>query len=149
MGSAARIPKTTMLKPGTAVQAWHVANADGQILGRMATKLARVLMGKHRPDYTPHADMGDFIVVLNAEKIAFTGNKLEQKTYDRYSYYPGGRKVISLEDMMDKHPERVIQLAVRRMLPKNKLGRNMLKRLKIFRGKEHPHQAQRPEPMAL
>jgi large subunit ribosomal protein L13 len=149
MGSSALIPKTTLIKPGTAQQAWHLANADGQILGRMAAKLARVLMGKHRPDYTPHADMGDFIVVLNAEKIGVTGNKLAQKTYDRYSFYPGGRKITSLEEMMDRHPERVIQLAVRRMLPRNKIGRNMLKRLKIFRGDEHPHQAQRPQPMAL
>ena len=147
MGSSALIPKTTLAKLGQTDREWHVANADGQILGRMATKLARVLMGKHRPEYTPHADTGDFVIVVNAEKIRLTGNKRASKTYNHYTYYPGGRKVISFEQMMDKHPERVVELAVRRMLPKTKLGRQMLKRLKVYRGTEHEHQAQRPEPL--
>ena len=107
------------------------------------------LMGKHKPEYSPHVDCGDFIVVINAEKVRVTGRKLQQKTYDRYSYYPGGRKVIPLERMLREHPERVIQLAVRRMLPKNRLGRKMLKKLKVCRGPEHDHHAQRPEKIEL
>jgi len=138
-----------MARPGQIDQKWYVVDASGQVLGRLATRLATVLMGKHKPTYTPHVDGGDYVIVLNAEKIRITGRKLEQRMYGRYSYYPGGYKQVSLGRLLDKHPERVIELAVRRMLPKNKLGRRMLKRLKVYRGSEHRHQAQRPEPLAL
>jgi len=148
MASSALIPKTTMVKPGEVTRQWHVTDADGQVLGRMATKLARILMGKHRPNYTPYADTGDFVIVVNAAKIKLTGNKRGQKTYDSYSYYPGGRKVTSFEEMMEKHPERIVELAIRRMLPKTKLARRMLSRLKVYAGQEHEHQAQRPQPLA-
>jgi large subunit ribosomal protein L13 len=140
--------KTFMAKPGQLDQKWRLVDADGRVLGRLATQLATVLMGKHRPEYTPHVAMGDFVVVVNAEKVKLTGRKAQTKEYDRYSYYPGGRKVVPIGTMMQRHPERVIQLAVRRMLPKNKLGRQMLKRLKVYAGPDHPHQAQNPEPLA-
>jgi large subunit ribosomal protein L13 len=138
-----------MAKPGQVDQKWHLVDAEGAILGRLATRLATILMGKHRPEYTPHVPTGDFLVVVNAEKIKLTGKKAQTKEYDRYSYYPGGRKVVPISNLLERHPERVIMLAVRRMLPKNKLGRRMLKQLKVYRGPEHPHQAQRPEPLSL
>ena len=141
--------KTYMAKPGQVDQKWHLVDAEGAVLGRLATRLATILMGKHRPEYRPHVLTGDFVVVVNAEKIKLTGKKAQTKEYDRYSYYPGGRKVVPISDLLERHPERVILLAVRRMLPKNKLGRRMLKQLKVYRGPEHPHQAQRPEPLSL
>ena len=119
-------------------------DASGLILGRLATKIATVLMGKHKPTYTPHVDVGDFVVVTNAEKVRLTGRKLDEITYDRYSYYPGGWKSVTARQMLDKHPERVLSEAVRRMLPKNALGRKMLKKLKVYAGEQHPHAAQQP-----
>ncbi|MCK5174059.1 MAG: 50S ribosomal protein L13 [Planctomycetes bacterium] len=124
---------------------WHVVDADGQILGRLASKIAPVLMGKTKPIYTRHVDTGDYVIVVNAEKIAIGGKKAENKEYQHYTGYPGGQKIVSFEDMMAKKPEKVIELAVRRMLPKSKLGRAMLKKLKVVRGPDHGHQAQMPE----
>lgn len=139
--------KSYLAKPGDVGGQWHLVDADGKVLGRLAVRLATILMGKHRPTYTPHVLTGDFVVVVNAGKIKLTGSKPDQKKYDWYTYYPGGHKIVSFHDMLRKHPDRVIQLAVRRMLPRNKLAREMLKRLKIYPGAEHPHQAQQPKPL--
>ncbi|GMV98754.1 MAG: 50S ribosomal protein L13 [Phycisphaerae bacterium] len=139
--------KSYLARPGQVGGQWHLVNADGKVLGRMATQLATILMGKHKPTYTPHVLTGDFVVVINAEKVRLTGKKIEQMEYDRYSYHPGGRKVDPIRKVLAEHPERVIYRAVRRMLPKNKLGRDMLSRLKIYAGANHPHQAQQPQPL--
>jgi large subunit ribosomal protein L13 len=128
---------------------WFVVDADGRVLGRMATEIARVLRGKHKPMYTPHLDTGDFVVVVNAEKVRLTGNKAEQKTYFRHSGYMGGDKHIPFKQMIAEHPERVITLAVKGMLPKNNLGRLMRKKLKVYSGPEHPHTAQQPESLEI
>ena len=120
-----------------------------QVLGRLAGKIATVLMGKHRPSYTPHVDTGDCVVVTNAHKIRVTGNKANAMVYSRYSYHPGGYKAIPFKRVLERHPERIIEEAVRRMLPKSALGRQMLKKLKVYRGAEHEHQAQRPERIEL
>lgn len=138
-----RIP-STMAREGTVQAQWHHADATGLILGRFATRIATVLMGKHKPTYTPHVDTGDFIVVTNVDKLKVTGQKMEQKTYTRYSNYPGGFKAETLESLFARQPERVLHMAVRRMLPKSALGRKMLQKLKLYRGEEHPHAAQRP-----
>lgn len=124
---------------------WFIVDAEKMILGRMASQIASILKGKHKPIYSPHQDVGDFVVVVNAEKIKVTGNKLKDKIYYRHSGYAGGQKATSLERMLQKHPERVIELAVKRMLPKNVLGRQMFLKLKVYAGPEHPHQAQQPE----
>ncbi len=126
---------------------WFVVDAENQILGRMASKIASVLKGKTKPFYSPHQDGGDFVVVVNAEKIRVTGNKLKQKVYYRHSGYPGGQKATSLESMVQRHPERVVELAVKRMLPKNVLGRQIFRKLKVYAGSEHPHSAQQPQAM--
>jgi len=128
---------------------WLLVDADGAVLGRMATKLAMILMGKNKPTYTPHVDMGDFVVVVNAEKIRLTGNKAEVKTYESYSGYPGGHKYTSFAKMMERKPERILELAVRRMLPKTQMGRKALSKLKIYSGPEHEHQAQQPQKVQL
>ncbi len=141
--------KSYLAKPGQAGGQWHLVDAEGQVLGRLATQLATILMGKHRPTYTPYVLTGDFVVVLNAEKIRLTGRKMEQKQYEHYTYYNSGRKIEPIAKVMRTHPDRVIRMAVRRMLPKNKLGRDMLSRLKIYAGTEHPHQAQQPQPIDL
>lgn len=127
------------------VHDWKLIDADGAILGRLAVKVAQILMGKHKPIYTPHVDTGDFVVVVNAEKIQVSGNKASYKEYDHYTHHPSGRKIVSFEDMMAKHPERVIEKAVKRMLPKNRLGNVMFAKLKVYRGSEHKHAAQNPE----
>jgi large subunit ribosomal protein L13 len=137
--------KSFVAKKEAVEHKWHVVDADGQILGRLAVGIAPVLMGKTKPTYTPHVDTGDFVIVVNAEKIRVSGDKARTKEYQRYSGYPGGQKTISFEEMLERRPEKVIELAVRRMLPKNKLGRQMLKKLKVFRGTEHCHGAQKPE----
>ncbi len=126
--------------------AWFHVDAADQIVGRLAVKIATVLMGKHKPTYTAHVDTGDFVVVTNAERVRFTGGKLDEITYDRYSYHPGGWKSETARQVMAKHPERVLEQAVRRMLPKNALGRKMLKKLKVYAGQSHPHAAQQPQP---
>jgi len=141
--------KSYMAKAGQVDQKWLLVDADGAVLGRLAVKVATILMGKHKPTYTPHVDTGDYVVVVNAEKVKMAPRRGEQKEYDYYTHFPGGYKVVSFEDMMAKHPERVIQLAVKRMLPKNKLGTAMLKKMKVYRGPEHNQQAQQPEKIEL
>ncbi len=141
--------KTFLVKPGEVERQWWVIDAEGQVLGRLATRIAKLLMGKHKPLYTPHVDTGDFVVVINAEKVVLTGKKWEQKKYYRHSGYPGGLKIRTARQLRETFPERLIQLAVRRMLPKNKLGRRMLKRLKVYAGPTHPHAAQKPVPLNL
>jgi large subunit ribosomal protein L13 len=128
---------------------WFLVDANEAILGRLATRIAMVLRGKHKPLYTPYLDAGDFIVVVNAEKVKLTGNKIDQKTYERYSGYSGGLRVVNARTMLQKKPEELIRLAVRGMLPKNTLGRRMLKKLKVYKGSEHPHVSQKPEPLEL
>jgi len=128
---------------------WYVIDAEGQTLGRLASRIAPILKGKHKPIYTPHLDCGDFVVVVNAEKVRVTGRKLDQKFYHRHSGYPGGLTSINLRDQLGRYPERVIQSAIRGMLPKNKLGRRMIKKLKVYAGDSHPHQAQNPRPLEL
>jgi large subunit ribosomal protein L13 len=128
---------------------WYVVDAEGQTLGRLASRIAPILKGKHKPTYTPHLDCGDFVVVVNAQKLRVTGRKLDQKFYYHHSGYPGGIKSISLRDQLDRHPDRVIEAAIRGMLPKNRLGRRMIKKLKVYGGASHPHQAQQPKPLEL
>ncbi len=141
--------KTYVVKPKEIVREWYVVDAEGQTLGRLASKIAQVLKGKHKPIYTPNCDTGDHVIVINADKIHVTGNKLTQKIYYRHSLYPGGLKSIPLEDQLQQHPTRVLEAAVKGMLPKNKLGRAMIKKLKIYAAPEHPHQAQCPKPLEL
>jgi large subunit ribosomal protein L13 len=128
---------------------WYVVDAEGQTLGRLASRIAPILKGKHKPTYTPHLDCGDFVIIVNAEKVRVTGRKLDQKLYYHHSGYPGGLKKISLRDQLDRYPERVLEAAVRGMLPKNKLGRRMVKKLKVYAGDAHPHEAQQPKPLEL
>ncbi|MGH7128266.1 MAG: 50S ribosomal protein L13 [Planctomycetaceae bacterium] len=149
---------TTLEKKETVTQQWFVVDADEQIVGRLATGIATVLMGKHKPSYTPHVDCGDYVIVVNAERVRFTEGslahpripyfttKMQQKNYEKYTGYPGGRRLIPAAEMWERHPEMILQEAVRRMLPKNKLGRQMLKKLKLYVGPQHGHQAQKPEP---
>jgi large subunit ribosomal protein L13 len=134
---------TYMAKQGEVEQKWHVVDATDQIVGRLASRIAVILMGKHRPTYTPHVDTGDFVVVLNAEKVKFTGKKWAQKEYRWYTGYPGQRSV-SAETRLERKPELILREAIRRMLPKNKLANKMITKLKIYKGTEHPHQAQQP-----
>jgi large subunit ribosomal protein L13 len=138
-----------MPKPGEVQANWHVIDASGQVLGRLAARISLILQGKHKPTYTPHVDTGDFVIVLNAEKVKVTGRKSDVLEYDTYSRYPGGRHTYSYKRMTELHPEKVIELAVKRMLPKNKMGRNILGKLKIYKGAEHPHQAQQPKELKL
>lgn len=128
---------------------WYVVDAEGQTLGRLATKVASVLRGKTKPIYTPHLDTGDYVIVINADKIKVTGKKMQQKTYYRHSDYVGGMKETTLRDMLDKHPERVIEFAVKGMLPKGKLGRSMYKKLFVYAGNSHKHMAQKPEILSI
>ena len=139
--------KTYSAKPREIEQDWKLVDADGQTLGRLATEIADVLRGKHKPVYTPHVDTGDFVVVVNAEKVRVTGKKLEQKIYYRHSGYPGGLRERTLAEQLERRPEEVIRRAVRGMLPKNKLAAAQLRKLKIYAGPEHPHAAQNPAPL--
>ncbi|MBC7257880.1 MAG: 50S ribosomal protein L13 [Chloroflexi bacterium] len=141
--------KTYVVKEGEIKREWYVVDAEGKTLGRLASQIARILMGKHKPYYTPHLDTGDFVVVVNADKIRVTGRKLDQKMYYRYSGYPSGLKSVTLRRQLETHPDRVIWAAVRNMLPKNKLGRVMLKKLKVYASPDHPHAAQQPKPLDL
>jgi large subunit ribosomal protein L13 len=141
--------KTFSATPATRQRDWYIVDAEGQTLGRLATQLADALRGKRKPDFTPHIDTGDFVVVINAEKIRVTGDKLNQKTYWRHSGYPGGIKSRTLAEMLERQPEEVIRKAVKGMLPRNKLGRAQLLKLKVYAGTEHPHQAQQPQPMEI
>lgn len=139
--------KTWNAKPADVQHRWYVVDAEGQTLGRLSTRIADTLRGKRKPGYTPHVDTGDFVVVVNAEKIAVTGKKLEQKMYYRHSGYPGGLKVRTLARQLELHPTEVIRLSVRGMLPKNRLARKQLLKLKVYAGPTHPHEAQQPEPL--
>ncbi len=141
--------KTVSANKQTVQREWFVVDADGQVLGRLASKIATYLRGKHKPTYTPHADAGDYVIVLNADKVRLTGNKWAAKKHITYSGYPGGQKSTSMEEMRDKHPERIIENAVKGMLPKNKLGRAMYKKLFVYTGNEHPHAAQQPKTLNL
>jgi len=141
--------KTFIAKPQNVEHSWLVLDAEGQTLGRMAAEIATRLRGKHKPEYTPHVDTGDYIVVINAEKVAVTGNKVKDKIYHSHSAFPGGLKSIAFGKLVDKAPERVIKLAVKGMLPRTPLGRAMFKRLKVYAGTEHPHAAQQPQALTL
>jgi len=139
--------KTFSAKSYEVEREWFVVDAEGQTLGRLATFVATLLRGKHKPVYTPHVDCGDYVIVVNADKINVTGKKLDQKIYYRHSGYPGGLKQVTLRRRLQTHPERVIESAVRGMLPKNRLGRKMFKKLKVYAGPMHPHEAQQPKPV--
>ncbi|MBI4569634.1 MAG: 50S ribosomal protein L13 [Planctomycetes bacterium] len=141
--------RSFMAKAGEVTRAWHLVDATDKVLGRLASRIALVLQGKHLPTYTPHVDAGDFVVVVNAEKVAVTGRKEQDKVYRRHTYYMGGLREEPLKKMRAEHPDRIIRLAVKRMLPKSDLGRKMLGKLKVYRGPDHPHQAQNPAPVAL
>jgi large subunit ribosomal protein L13 len=141
--------KTWNAKPGEVQQRWYVVDAEGRTLGRLATQIADVLRGKTKPEYTPHVDTGDFVVVVNADKIHVTGKKLDDKIYYRHSGYPGGLKQRTLREQLERRPTEVLRLAVKGMLPRNRLARKQLTKLKIYAGAEHPHEAQRPEPLPL
>lgn len=141
--------KTFMAKPLEVKRKWYVVDAEGKPLGRVASEVARVLRGKHKPDYTPHVDTGDHVIVLNAEKVVLTGKKLDQKFYRHYSGYPGGMKEIKYRQFMNEKPEKAVELAIKGMLPKNSLGRAMFRKLKVYKGAEHEHQAQKPEKLEI
>lgn len=142
--------KTTfMANPNTIERKWYVVDAEGKTLGRLAAEVAKVLRGKHKPTFTPHVDTGDHVIVVNAEKIRVTGKKLEQKEYFRHSGYPGGSRFTKLSMMLAKQPERVVEMAVRGMLPKNKLGAQQYRKLNVYAGAEHPHAAQKPEVLEI
>lgn len=153
------LPKTTVARKGEVDHNWYVLDGDNQIVGRLATKIATVLMGKHKASYTPHVDTGDYVIVVNAERVRFSGGpakhdahpypttKLTRKIYDRYTGYPSGRKTLTAIEVWERKPEQILREAVRRMLPKNKLGRHMLAKLKLYVGPDHPHSAQQPVPM--
>ena len=141
--------KTFMASPATIDRKWYVVDAEGMTLGRLASEVAKVLRGKNKPIFTPHIDTGDYVIVVNAEKIKVTGKKLDQKVYYRHSGYVGGIKETTLKEMLNKHPERVIEFAVKGMLPKGPLGRAMIKKLFVYAGPEHPHAAQKPEELTF
>ncbi len=134
-------------KTGQLAPQWYVIDATDQVVGRLAAQIAPILMGKHRPTYTPHVDTGDYVIVTNVDKVVFTGNKWQQKVYQRYSGYPGGQKEEAAWKLFERRPEQILELAIRRMMPKNKLGRHMMGKLKLFAGPQHPHQAQQPIPL--
>jgi large subunit ribosomal protein L13 len=138
-----------MAKPGNFTQGWYVIDATDKVVGRLAVTIANILRGKHRPQYTPHQDTGEFVIVINADKVRFTGKKWEQKTYAAYSHYPGGLKVQTAQQIRERFPERILETAVRRMVPRNRLGRKQMEKLKIYAGPQHPHQAQQPQELKL
>jgi large subunit ribosomal protein L13 len=143
------VKKTYVTKEEDVQRDWYVVDASGQTLGRLAARVASVLRGKHKPVYSPSVDAGDFVIVVNAEKVQVTGRKLDQKMYYRHSGYPGGLKEITLRNLLQQHPTRVIEHAVRGMLPKNRLGRQVFRHLKVYAGSEHPHEAQQPKALEL
>ena len=139
--------KTYVTKPGSVEQKWYIVDAEGKTLGRLSSQIAAILRGKHKPQYSPSVDVGDYVIVVNAEKVHVTGRKMQQKKYYRHSGYPGGLTEITLADQLERHPTRVIKAAVRGMLPRSRLGRKMFKKLKVYAGPEHPHEAQQPKPL--
>jgi large subunit ribosomal protein L13 len=132
-------------KPINFEQNWWVIDATDLVVGRLATTVATIIRGKHKPQFTPHQDTGDFVIIINAEKVKFTGRKLEQKSYQSYSHYPGGQKIVPAAEMMEKHPERILISAIKRMVPRTRLGRVQMAKIKIYKGPQHPHQAQQPK----
>jgi large subunit ribosomal protein L13 len=138
-----------MAKPGKLPQRWYIIDATDKVVGRLAVQIANILRGKHRPEYTPHIDTGEFVIVINAEKVKFTGNKLETQTYHWYTRYPGGYKTATAREWLKTHPDRIILEAVKRMVPRNRLGRQQMTKLKIYAGPAHPHQAQQPIELKL
>jgi large subunit ribosomal protein L13 len=126
-------------------QDWYVIDATNQVVGRLAATVATIVRGKHKPQFTPHQDAGDYVIIVNADKVKFTGRKLEQKTYQTYSHFPGGLKIIPASEVMAKHPERILVSAIKRMMPRSRLGRKQLEKVKIYKGPQHPHQAQQPK----
>jgi large subunit ribosomal protein L13 len=144
-----RAMSTTLAKPSTAQQNWVLIDATDLVVGRLAVAISTILRGKNKPEYTPHCDVGDFVVVINAEKVQFTGNKWEQKTYQTYSHYAGGQKIIPAKDLLARRPEEIIRLAVKRMMPKGPQAYKQLKKLKLFKGPQHDHQAQKPVELKL
>lgn len=141
--------KTYVVKETDVTRKWFVVDADGKNLGRLASEIAQILRGKRKPIYSPHLDVGDYVVVVNADRIAVTGRKMDQKMYYRHTGYPGGLRELNLRDMLLRHPTNAVKFAVRGMLPKNRLGRRMIRKLKVYAGPEHPHQAQQPEILEL
>jgi large subunit ribosomal protein L13 len=141
--------RTFSPKDSDITRQWHVIDASGVVLGRLASQAAVLLRGKHKPIFAPHVDTGDFVIIINADKVALSGNKLEQKQAYRHSGYPGGLRSVSYGELMEKHPERAVEKAVRGMLPKNSLGRKTLRKLKVYAGPDHPHQAQQPVPFEI
>ena len=141
--------RTFTAKREEAERKWYVVDAENKVLGRLASELAKILRGKHKPQFTPHVDTGDYVIVVNAEKVNLTGNKLKDKVYYRHSGYPGGIKSVTAEALKAKKPEDLIRFAVKGMLPKNRLGRKLFKKLKVYAGGEHPHQAQQPKPIEI
>lgn len=141
--------KTHVVKAGDIQETWYIVDAEGKTLGRLSSEVAQVIRGKHRPDFSPHLNLGDHVIVVNAEKVRVTGRKLEKKTYSRYSGYQGGLKTRTLAEMLAKKPEDVITHAVRGMLPKNRLGRSLAKNLRVYVGSSHPHSAQKPQPLEI
>jgi large subunit ribosomal protein L13 len=140
---------TILATPQTVTRRWHLIDAKDQVVGRLAVVIANILRGKHRPEYTPHIDSGEFVVVVNADQVRFTGRKLETKTYHWYTRYPGGYKTATARDWIKTHPDRILRMAVQRMVPRNRLGRQMMTKLKIYAGDSHPHQAQQPVELKL
>jgi large subunit ribosomal protein L13 len=140
---------TYMAKTGEVPRRWFLVDATDQVVGRLAVQIATVLRGKHRPEYTPHTDTGEFVIVINAEKVRFTGKKWDTQTYQSYSHYPGGLKEVTARQVLSKRPERILYEAVRRMVPRNRLGRQQMTKLKIYAGPNHPHQAQQPQEFKL
>ena len=136
---------TYMAKQGEVPQRWLLFDATDQVVGRLAVQIATILRGKHRPEYTPHLDTGEYVIVINADKVKFTGNKWDQQTYQSYSHYPGGLKEVTAKEMLARRPEHILYQAVRRMVPRNRLGRQQMTKLKIYAGPQHPHQAQQPQ----
>ncbi|MCB0529155.1 MAG: 50S ribosomal protein L13 [Saprospiraceae bacterium] len=141
--------RTKSVSAENAERKWYIVDAENQVTGRMCAHIASILRGKNKPSYTPHADTGDYVIVINASKVRFTGHKWEQKEYKNYSLYPGGLKITLAEEMLAKFPERIIERAVKGMLPKNKLGRAMVKKMFVYAGAEHPHAGQKPEPITF
>ncbi|HMX39551.1 MAG TPA: 50S ribosomal protein L13 [Saprospiraceae bacterium] len=141
--------RTPSISAAQAERKWYVVDAADQVTGRLCAHIAAILRGKNKPTFTPNADTGDYVIVINADKVKFTGDKWAQKEYKNYSLHPGGLKVVTAEEMLTKHPERIVERAVRGMLPKTKLGKAMIKKLFVYAGSEHPHQAQKPETITL
>lgn len=141
--------KTFVAKSGDIERSWYITDATDKVVGKLAVRIADTLRGKNKPQFTPHVDTGDFVVVVNAEKVKFTGNKWQDKYYHRHSGYFGGLKSVNAEEMLEKHPERILMSAVKGMLPKNRLGRKLIKKLKIYKGCDHPHEAQNPQKLEV